>query len=256
MNFWDNKTINKQKMALAIMICLPSVLFVIWQIVDACLYMRDAFMFPFFQPNWVWIMELIVTLLLFAAMLLFSKVVVFVSPSQQNEKKEKRKIMPWLGLVGSSFLFLVVGTLMTITMSFICIGQTNDLDHYLIFDSAVNNQDVLAMFPSKEEVDFYVETGADVSYEYVLERGVIGSESTYSIILDVKSIDEQRYHKLKTDLIQTYNEKAEELNGKMRIPIEITSQADLDGFVFSVVCLIECDDETSSITYSVVKAYD
>ncbi|MBQ8440448.1 MAG: hypothetical protein IJX19_07295 [Clostridia bacterium] len=256
MSLLNGKTVNRKNAMIVIAICLVSVFYVLWQFVDACLYMRDAFMFPFFQPNWVWIMELIVILLLFAAMLLFAKAVVFVSLPQQDEKREKRKMIPWFGLVGSSFLFLVVGTLMTITMSFICIGQTNDLDHYLIFDPAVSEQDVLAMFPSKEEVDLYVETGADVSYEYVLERGVFGSESTYSIVLDVKSIDEQRYQKLKTDLIQTYNEKAEALNGKLRIPIDITSQADLDGFVFSVVYLIECDDETSSITYSAVKAYN
>jgi len=231
------------------------VIVTVWHIIKECLFSKDVFLYTFFQPNAWWITSLILTVVLFVMMHLCAKPLLFPKSAQQDEKNVKNQTIRWIGFVGSSFLFLVLGLFLAASMSLMCISRTTDLNNYLKFDPAVDQQRVLEMFPSKTEVDQYVEVGMDVSYEYSLKSGMFDSESIYSVVLDIKEIDIEEYQQKKTTLTEVYQGLCSSKNGKIQIMVEDNVENDLDGYAFSVSYYIELDDKSRSITYAVVKDY-
>ena len=125
----------------------------------------------------------------------------------------------------------------------------------MIFDPALDQQNVLDMFPSKGLVEDYISDGYNVSYEYSLHSGMFDSESTYSIVLDIH-FDEEQYKNLKNHLVKNYGEATDHTQETLQLTVENTMKKDIDGHSFSIYRGIEFDDKTFGIVYSVSKHYN
>lgn len=163
-------------------------------------------------------------------------------------------VMKWLTFLGTAVLFVAVGMILSISIPFSFYSQTTDLENYMIFDPAVDQQNVMDMFPSKELVEDYISDGYNVSYEYSLHSGMFDSESTYSIVLDIH-FDEEQYKNLKNHLVKNYGEATDHTQETLQLTVENTMKKDIDGHSFSIYRDIKFDDKSFGIVYSVSKNY-
>ena len=169
--------------------------------------------------------------------------------------KQLVSIIKWCVFVGTAVLLFMMGLLLSIAMSWAYISQTTDLDDYMTLDPAIDQQSIVEMFPSKDLVEFYATEGGEVSYEYSLRHGMFDSESTYSVVLEMRGIDPEEYEQLKKNLVQTYGKEDDSENEPSLLTVENHVKTDTDGYMFSICRSIEFDDECFGIIYSALQYY-
>ena len=164
-------------------------------------------------------------------------------------------IIKWCAFIGTAVFLIMVVCVFSIAMSGAYISQTTDLDDYMMFDSIVDQQSVVEMFPSKDLVELYADEGVDISYEYSLRRGMFDSQSMYSVVLEMRGIDPEEYEQLKKNLVQTYGKEDDSENEPSLLTVENHVKTDTDGYMFSICRSIEFDDECFGIIYSASQYY-
>lgn len=250
--FWGK--INLKTVLAVGCIYLCAIALIIYSLVDSYLLAKDEFLFPSFSFLSAQRTLLIVLVSLFIIMSVLAVLLIF-KKTCKTDKIAIPRVVNWIAFVVSSVGVVLAGVFLAMAMSFACVSHTTDLNHYLSFDSVDIQNNVVEYFPSKETVDMYIAEGAEISYEYFYNSGIFDRASTYSVELDVKQIEPQKYQNLKSELTQMYQENDTDSNGKMRLVVMENFQKDIDGYEFSTICCIEFDDTTHCIVYSTVQEY-
>ena len=232
-------------------IYLCAIALIIYSLVDSYLLAKDEFLFPSFSFSSAQRTLLIVLVSLFIIMSVLAVFLIF-KKTCKTDKIAIPRVVNWIAFVVSSVGVVLAGVFLALAMSFACVSQTTDMDNYLTFDPCIDQKSVSEMFPSTEDIAFYVASGADISYKYRMKLGMLDAESTYSVTLEVDGIDTEHYQTVKNNLLQSYSEVS---NDDWRITIEDSSQTDNDGYVFTLIRYIEFDDEACSIVYYAEQQY-
>ena len=252
MTVWTKKSPHNRNAIVATIIFLFSISFAVWNIIDGYLFAKSLFLFPSFHFDeqkgllFLTIIPFIVLCVLFS-MLIISKI--------HKHFSKIVFVLSWIFLVASAILLMVMSLLFSFTLSHTCNSETSDLDNYMVFDSAVEHDDIVEIFPSKDQVDYFIANDIDVSYEYILNPGMFDSESTYSVVLTVSKMNEEQYQAIKNELIKTYGQVLDNSQENATITVKNHKKTDLDGYDFFICSSVTFDEKNLCILYSVSKYY-
>lgn len=223
-----------------------------WNVINGYLIAKSLYLFPSFDFDKQKGL-LIVAIISVVVLLIFS--LILAIPRICNRFSRFSLLLFLILLVFFSILLVVESFVLSFVTAITCNSKTSDLNNYLVFDSAIEQEEIIELFPSKNQIDGYIANGTKVSYEYIFESGKFDSESEYSIVLTVSEMDAEQYQAMKAELVQTHGASSNSLQEKTTITVENTTKTDIDGYDFFICRSVTFDDKNYSIVYSATKCY-